>query len=133
GREAYQETELVEEGIDHYKKLKGLVSLSEVAQYKLDMKKAQKASKDDFFIQQRSKGPGEGSGVTPEVPDVLTLNHINERVVEDISSDDDEVTEKADEDVEKVDIVSDNSEGVKIADVGKDTNAQVAEEQPAGH
>ncbi|GJX89462.1 hypothetical protein Tco_0341476 [Tanacetum coccineum] len=133
GREAYQETELVEEGIDHSKKLKGLVSLSEVAQYKLDMKKAQKASKDDFFIQQRSKGPGEGSGVTPEVPDVLTLNHINERVVEDISSDDDEVTEKADEDVEKVDTVSDNSEGVKIADVGKDTNAQVAEEQPVGH
>ncbi|GJX95489.1 hypothetical protein Tco_0351287 [Tanacetum coccineum] len=147
GKEAYRETKVVEEGIDHTKKLKGLVSLSEAAQYKLDIKKAQKSRKDSFFIQQRSKGPSEGSSVTLEVTDVQTLNCINEGVgmtsevpdkpsdessssssnselvVEDISSDDDEFTEKANEDVEKVDTVSENSEGVKIADVEKDTNA----------
>ncbi|GKA15607.1 hypothetical protein Tco_0695354 [Tanacetum coccineum] len=101
------------------------------------------------------EGPGEGSSVTLEVPDVQTFKSTNKGVgmslevldepsnesssssfdselaIEDISSDD-EVTEKADEDVEKVDTVFDKSDGVKIADVEKDSDAQVAEEQPVG-
>ncbi|GJW26342.1 hypothetical protein Tco_0040153 [Tanacetum coccineum] len=109
GKESYQATEVVEEGIYHSKKLIGLVILFEATKYKMDMKKAQKASKYDFFIQQRSKGP-----------------------VKEIFSDVDEVTEKADEDVEKVDTVSEKSEGAKIGDVEKDSDAQVTEEQPAG-
>ncbi|GKD66482.1 hypothetical protein Tco_1308590 [Tanacetum coccineum] len=67
-----------EEGVDHLKKLKGLETLSEAAQFKLNMKKARKASRRDFFIQQRPRGSGEGSGVTPEVPNELTLKSSNE-------------------------------------------------------
>ncbi|GJW67769.1 hypothetical protein Tco_0122193 [Tanacetum coccineum] len=86
----------------------------------LDMKKAQKASKEDFYIQQRSKDSSEGYGITLKVPDELVhkssnegakvnpevLNESNssssssssysEVAVEDISSDEDEVTKKAD-------------------------------------
>nr|GEY05312.1 hypothetical protein [Tanacetum cinerariifolium] len=120
-------------------KLKGLETLSAAAQLKLDMKKAQKTSKDDFNIQQRSKGLGEGSGITLEVPDKLVHKSSNEGAgvnlevpdesnsssssssfdskvaVEDISSDEDEVTEKA--------------ENAKTIDAKKHTEDQVADEQ----
>nr|GFC57139.1 hypothetical protein [Tanacetum cinerariifolium] len=43
--------------------------LSKATQFKLDLKEARKASKDDFILQQRPKGLGEGSRVAPEVPD----------------------------------------------------------------
>ncbi|GKD38753.1 hypothetical protein Tco_1258960, partial [Tanacetum coccineum] len=110
-----------EEGVDHSKKLKGLETLSEVVQFKLNMKKARKASKHDFFIQSRPRGSGEGSGVTLEVPNELTLKSSNKGagvtpevldessdhysssssdsdfVVEDVLSDEADVTEKADE------------------------------------
>nr|GEU96055.1 hypothetical protein [Tanacetum cinerariifolium] len=36
---------------------------------KKQMSQARKASKDDFILQQRTKGPSEGSGITPEVLD----------------------------------------------------------------
>ncbi|GJV66719.1 hypothetical protein Tco_1482228 [Tanacetum coccineum] len=94
-------------------KMKRLVTPSEAARYKSDMKKALNASKDDFIIQFRPKGPGEGSGiaqevfgeprlkglneearVTPEVPDGLgddSSSSSSEIVIEDISSDDDKV------------------------------------------
>ncbi|GJS46798.1 hypothetical protein Tco_0596919 [Tanacetum coccineum] len=138
GKEAYRETEVVEEGIDHTKKLQGLVSLSEAAQYKLEMKKTQKAKKDDFFIQQQSKGPGKGSGVTLEVPDVQTLNRTNKGAgmssevpdepsdasnssssdskiaVEYISSDDDEVTMKPDEVTENTNEVTEKDDEVIV-------------------
>nr|GFC63558.1 hypothetical protein [Tanacetum cinerariifolium] len=39
-----------EEGVDHSKKLKGLETLSEEAQFKLNMKKAKKLSRHEFFI-----------------------------------------------------------------------------------
>nr|GEZ67967.1 hypothetical protein [Tanacetum cinerariifolium] len=80
-----------EERVDHSKKLKGLETLSEAAQLKLDMKKTHKASKDDFFIQQHFKGLGEISVVTLEFKSDLEI------AVEDIYSDDDEVTEKPNE------------------------------------
>nr|GEY72328.1 hypothetical protein [Tanacetum cinerariifolium] len=78
------------------------------------------ASRHDFFIQQRPRGSGKGSGVTLEVPDELTLKSSNEGAsvtlevldepidhssssssdleftVEDISSDEADITEKAD-------------------------------------
>ncbi|GJR73643.1 hypothetical protein Tco_0086008 [Tanacetum coccineum] len=50
-------------------KLKGIEILSEAAQYESDMKKAAKASKRAYRLQQQSKGSSEGSGVIPEVPD----------------------------------------------------------------
>ncbi|GKE52544.1 hypothetical protein Tco_1487700, partial [Tanacetum coccineum] len=130
-----------EEEVDQSKKLKGLETLSEASQFKLNMKKAKKASRHAFIIQQRPRGSCEGSGVTPEVPDELTLKSSNEGVgvipevldelsdyssssnsdsefaIKDISSDEDEVTEKADD--------------VKKADVEKDTDEQVAKEQIA--
>ncbi|GJY52230.1 hypothetical protein Tco_0443077 [Tanacetum coccineum] len=108
-----------EERLDHSMKLKGLETLFEVAQLKLDIKKARKASKDDFFIQQRSKGSSEGSGVPDEPEDSSNNSSISsfdfEFAVEDISSDEAEVTEKAD--------------NTKIADAEKDTTDQVADEQ----
>ncbi|GKF90446.1 hypothetical protein Tco_0274147, partial [Tanacetum coccineum] len=82
--------------------------------------KAQKASKYDFCIQPHSKGSGKGSVITLEVPDELVHRSSNkgagmnlevpdesdssssssssdsEVVVEDISSDEDEVTKKTD-------------------------------------
>ncbi|GKB42622.1 hypothetical protein Tco_0887564 [Tanacetum coccineum] len=109
-----------EEGVDHTKKLKGLETLSEAAQF---------------------KGSGEGSGITLKVPDELNLKSSNEGAgvtlevpdepsddssslcsnsefaVKDILSDEDEVIEKADD--------------VKKVDVEKDTDEQVAEEQVA--
>ncbi|GJY50319.1 hypothetical protein Tco_0441166 [Tanacetum coccineum] len=122
-------------------KLKGLEILTAAAQLKLDMKKAQKARKDDFYIQQRSKGSGEGSGITPAVLGDLVHKSSNEGAgvipevpyesnssssssssdsevaVEDISSDEDEVTKKAN--------------NAKTADAEKDIEDQVAIEQVA--
>ncbi|GKA24464.1 hypothetical protein Tco_0710497 [Tanacetum coccineum] len=93
--------------------MKGPATPSEAARYKSDMKRALITSKNDFIIQFRPKGPGEGSGialevfdephlkgsneearVTPEVPDGPTddsSSSSSEFSVEDISSDDDEV------------------------------------------
>ncbi|GJS91325.1 hypothetical protein Tco_0773961 [Tanacetum coccineum] len=75
-RETHGESD--EKNLDHSSKLKGNETLSATAQFKLDMKKARKASKDDFFIQQHPKGLGEGSGVTLEVPDGLSRKGPNE-------------------------------------------------------
>ncbi|GJR82256.1 hypothetical protein Tco_0153041 [Tanacetum coccineum] len=76
GGEARKQSD--EEGVDNSKKLKGIEMLSEAAQFKSNMKKALKASKDDFFIQYRPKCSGEGSGVTPEVPVELPQKGSNE-------------------------------------------------------
>ncbi|GJX86753.1 hypothetical protein Tco_0337527 [Tanacetum coccineum] len=62
-----------EEEVDRSMNLKGIEILSDAAQFELDLKKARKASKDDFFLQQCPKGSGEGSGVALEVPDGLNL------------------------------------------------------------
>ncbi|GKG14969.1 hypothetical protein Tco_0354569, partial [Tanacetum coccineum] len=102
GREAYQRTKEEEVRFDHSKKMKGLETLSVAAQFKLDMKKAQKASKVNFIILQHPKGSSEESGVTPEVPDepsdASSSSSSDLKIAfKDISSDDDEVTEKHDE------------------------------------
>ncbi|GJT90270.1 hypothetical protein Tco_1079115 [Tanacetum coccineum] len=47
-----------EEDLDHSKKLKGIETLFKDAQFMINMKKARKASKDDFILQQRSKRSG---------------------------------------------------------------------------
>ncbi|GKG44275.1 hypothetical protein Tco_0485713, partial [Tanacetum coccineum] len=41
------------------------------------MKKAHKASKNDFFIQQQAKGLSEGSGAIPEVSEELSFKSLN--------------------------------------------------------
>ncbi|GJX61392.1 hypothetical protein Tco_0294292 [Tanacetum coccineum] len=51
-----------EEALDHSKKLKGVETISTIAQYLLGMKIATKESKNDYILQQRPKGSGEGSG-----------------------------------------------------------------------
>ncbi|GKA73474.1 hypothetical protein Tco_0779776, partial [Tanacetum coccineum] len=70
GRQVQRDSTKV--NLDQSSKLKGLETLSEAAQFKLDMKKAIKASKDDFIFQQRPRGSSEGSGVTLEVPGGLS-------------------------------------------------------------
>ncbi|GJV90262.1 hypothetical protein Tco_1538075 [Tanacetum coccineum] len=141
GEKAHQESKVEEERIDNSEKLKGLETLYVAAQLKLDIKKALKASKDDFYIQKRSKGSSEGSDITPEFHDELVYKSSNkgarvnlevldesdsnssssssdsEVTVEDISSDEDEVTEKDD--------------NAKTADAKKDIKVQVADEQVA--
>ncbi|GJR19803.1 hypothetical protein Tco_0968330 [Tanacetum coccineum] len=115
-RKTDQAFEVIQEGLDHSKKLKGLFTPSEAAQHNSDMKKAQKASKNDFFIQQRTKGPSEGSSAIPKVFGEQAFKSLNEDArillevpdesrsstseselaVEDISGDDEEVSQKAD-------------------------------------
>ncbi|GJS26612.1 hypothetical protein Tco_0487232 [Tanacetum coccineum] len=131
----YEETKEDEEPL-----LKGLETLSKAAQFQLHMRRAIKATRHDFFIQQRPRGPGKGSGVTLEVPDELVFKSSNEGAgvtpevpdepsdyssssssnselgVKEISSDEAEVTEKAN--------------NAKIVDAKKDTEDQVAEKQP---
>ncbi|GKC59318.1 ribonuclease H-like domain-containing protein [Tanacetum coccineum] len=51
-----EEKDSDEENLDHSKKLKGIETLSAIAQFMIDMKKSRKASKDDFILQQRHKG-----------------------------------------------------------------------------
>ncbi|GJT76446.1 hypothetical protein Tco_1043171 [Tanacetum coccineum] len=137
GVEARRESD--EEGVEHSKKLKGIEMLFEAAQFKLDLKKARRASKNVFIFQQHPRCSGEGSGVIPEVPDELTLKSSNEgadvnpevpdepsdssssssydfeEAVKDISSDEADDTKKAND--------------VKKADIEKDIEEQVAEEQ----
>ncbi|GJX39574.1 hypothetical protein Tco_0252877 [Tanacetum coccineum] len=50
-------------------KLKGVENVSSTAQFLLDMKKARKVSKDDYIIQQRPKGLGEGSNIVLDTHD----------------------------------------------------------------
>ncbi|GJY48122.1 hypothetical protein Tco_0438078 [Tanacetum coccineum] len=167
GSKSYRESIADEQRVDHPMKLKGLETLSIDAQIKLDMKKAQKASKDDFYIQQRSKGSGERSGITLEVPDELVHKSSNEgagvnpevpdkskssssssssdseAAVEDILSNDDEVTKKVNEVTEKDDEVTKKAEKadevtkkaekadeVKKADVEKITDEQMDRVEP---
>ncbi|GJR78982.1 hypothetical protein Tco_0149767 [Tanacetum coccineum] len=55
--------------LDHSKKLKGVETISDVARYLIDMKTVTKESKNDYILQRRPKGQGEGFGVIPEDPD----------------------------------------------------------------
>nr|GEU57719.1 hypothetical protein [Tanacetum cinerariifolium] len=64
--EAHRESD--EEDLDHLMKWKRIEMLYAAAPFKLDMKKA---SKYDFILQPRPKGPGKGSGIAPEFPDGL--------------------------------------------------------------
>ncbi|GJR44891.1 hypothetical protein Tco_1312994 [Tanacetum coccineum] len=113
----------------------------EIAVERLNMRRARKASRHDFFIQQCPRGSSEGYGVTLEVPDELVFKSLNvgagvtlevpdnpsdyssssssasEFGVEEISSDEAEVIEK--------------NNNAKIIDAKKDTKYQVAEEQGA--
>ncbi|GKC53631.1 hypothetical protein Tco_1076376 [Tanacetum coccineum] len=75
--------------------LKGLETIFEAAQFKLDMKKAIKASKDDFIFQQRPRG----SGVTPTVLDEPSGNSsssssYSDDEIKDIYSDEDDKAAK---------------------------------------
>ncbi|GJR22471.1 hypothetical protein Tco_0970998 [Tanacetum coccineum] len=49
--------------LDHSKKLKGVETISDVARYLIDMKTVTKESKNDYILQRRPKGQGEGFGV----------------------------------------------------------------------
>ncbi|GJR27978.1 hypothetical protein Tco_1104210 [Tanacetum coccineum] len=158
-KEADQRTVDEEERVDYSKKLKGLETLYAAAQFKLDMTKAKKAKKNDFFIQQCSKGSGKGSGVTPEVPDVHTVKCINEGAgmtlqvldepsdassssssdsdiaLEDICSDDDEVIEKPDEVTENTNEVTKKDDEVivkpRVVTENADNVTMADEVQPA--
>ncbi|GJV05361.1 hypothetical protein Tco_1338930, partial [Tanacetum coccineum] len=72
----------------------------ETAEFLLEMKKARKASKEDFILKQQSKGPGEGSGMALEVPDgpsgssSSSSSEFFDDEMKDISSDDESTTEE---------------------------------------
>ncbi|GJU03378.1 hypothetical protein Tco_1113716 [Tanacetum coccineum] len=102
GREVRNESD--DEGLDHSKKLKRLETLSEAAQFQLNIKKALKASKDDLYIQHL---PQRGSEVPNEPNDYSSSSSSDlEFTVEDISSGEAEVTKKDDE-VKKVEAEKD--------------------------
>ncbi|GKE50282.1 hypothetical protein Tco_1481540, partial [Tanacetum coccineum] len=107
GREAHRESK--EERVDHSKELKGLETLSKPAQFQLHIMRERKASRHDFFIQQHPRGSDERSDYS------RSSSSDSEFVVEEISSDEAEVTEKAN--------------NLKIIDAKKDTEDQVAEAQ----
>nr|GEU83454.1 ribonuclease H-like domain-containing protein [Tanacetum cinerariifolium] len=67
-----------EKEVDHLIKLKGTEMLPASVQFKLDLKKARKASKEGFILQQRPKSSCEGSSVTLEFPDGLSIKSSNE-------------------------------------------------------
>nr|GEW10156.1 hypothetical protein [Tanacetum cinerariifolium] len=89
GREAYMESD--EENLDHSSKMKGIEILSVAAQFKLNMKKVRKASKDDFILQQRPKGSGFGVTLAvldkPRGSSSSSSSESNDKI-KDISSDD---------------------------------------------
>ncbi|GKB95940.1 hypothetical protein Tco_0982077, partial [Tanacetum coccineum] len=137
-RKVHQES--IEDALDHSKKLKGVERMYETAKFLAQLKQAEKARKQDFILQQRPRGSGEGSGVTPEVPDGLNKKGPNEgssvtpvvpdepsdsssnlsldfkEAVEDKSSDKAGDTEKVD-DEKKAD--NEKSDDVKKADTEK--------------
>ncbi|GJY74060.1 reverse transcriptase domain-containing protein [Tanacetum coccineum] len=111
GGEGHRESD--EEEFDQLKKLKGLETLSKAIQFKVTSEVT-----DELTLKSSNKG----AGVILEVPDEPSdysnsSSFDSEFAVKDILSDEDEVTEKADD--------------VKKADVKKDTNEQVAEEHVA--
>ncbi|GJT84069.1 hypothetical protein Tco_1058411 [Tanacetum coccineum] len=99
GRQVQRDSTKV--NLDQSSKLKGLETLSEAAQFKLDMKKAIKASKDDFIFQQRPRVLDEPSGNSSS----SSLESNDE--IKDIYNDEDDKTTKE-----------------------KDENKQVADNQP---
>ncbi|GKA63145.1 hypothetical protein Tco_0762751 [Tanacetum coccineum] len=65
GRQVYQESD--KEALNYSKKLKRVERMLEAAEFLLQLRKAKKASKQEFILQQQLRGSG--SGVTPAVPD----------------------------------------------------------------
>ncbi|GKG43191.1 hypothetical protein Tco_0479875, partial [Tanacetum coccineum] len=100
--------ELDEGTLDHLKKMKGIETLSNDAQFMLDMKKARGASKDDFILQQHPKGPDEGSGMIPEAPDVPSgssgSSSSKSKDEEGFVSIDDEATQEKADDEKAIDV-----------------------------
>ncbi|GKA09315.1 hypothetical protein Tco_0688646, partial [Tanacetum coccineum] len=120
-------------------------------QFKLDLKKARKANKEDFILQQRPKGSGEGSSVASEVPDWLNLKCLNEGFgvtlavpdessgsssssileykIKEISSDDkgDEVDDNEKADVENAE--TDKAEEEHVEDQGGNEQAEDEQDQ----
>ncbi|GJT02763.1 hypothetical protein Tco_0823932 [Tanacetum coccineum] len=93
----------------------------------VDMKTSTKASKDNFILKQRTKGPGEGSGVILEVPDGLSdssdSSSSKSKDEERFLSTDDEANQaKFDDERTKI------NDSEKAKDV-KDVDDQAGEEQ----
>ncbi|GKG45862.1 hypothetical protein Tco_0498308, partial [Tanacetum coccineum] len=104
----------------------------------VDMKTTTKASKDDFILQQRSKGLCEGSGVILEVPDRPSdrSNSSSSKSKDEegfLSTNDEASQEKSEDERTKVDD-SKKAEDVKDADEQarkeQDMDEQVGIDQP---
>ncbi|GJZ25221.1 hypothetical protein Tco_0562680 [Tanacetum coccineum] len=104
-----------EEALYHFKKLKGIETLSAATQIMLDIKTATKASKLDYRIQQQSKGVSKGSGIILEVSDEP----------KDITSSSSRSHSISDDEVE---YISSNEENK--AEDGNDVEKQAGEEEP---
>nr|GFA82017.1 hypothetical protein [Tanacetum cinerariifolium] len=100
-----------DEGLDHSKKLKGLETLSEIAQFKLNMEKARRVHNEltlevhDVTSKVLDKPSDHSSG----------SNSDSKFIVKDISSDEADIIEKAEE--------------AKKAETEKDTDEQMIDEQ----
>ncbi|GKA80829.1 hypothetical protein Tco_0787521 [Tanacetum coccineum] len=96
-----------EETLDHSTmKLKGVENVSSTAQFLKDMKKARKASKDDYTIQQRPKGPGEGSSIVIDTLDEPSYSSSSSHSGSDndkafLQTDDEELKEQSDDEKTK--------------------------------
>nr|GEU66747.1 hypothetical protein [Tanacetum cinerariifolium] len=129
GREL--QNELDDEGLDHSKKLKGLETLSVGVQFRLNITKALKASKDDFYIQQRpQRGSGKGSGVTLEV----TEKQASEEEQGDVQGGDGQSGD-AQADVHKLEPLIENPEVILINPIEPEVQSMVVisvtQEKPA--
>ncbi|GJU12446.1 hypothetical protein Tco_1134842 [Tanacetum coccineum] len=113
-----------EEALDHFKKLNRVERMTRTSEYLLEMKQARKASKQEFILKQHPKGPGEGSGVAPEVldgPSGSSSSPISESEdeIEDILSDEVDDMEKPN-DSKKVDDEQDAEEQAEDEQAGEE-------------
>nr|GEX35784.1 hypothetical protein [Tanacetum cinerariifolium] len=126
GRHINKESD--EGSMDHSKKLKGVETLSDAAQYLLDIKTATKASKNDFICKPCIKGLAEGFGMIQEVPDGLRGSSSNSNLKSEdeerfLTTDDETSLKKSNDEVIKID------DSKKAKDM-KDADEQAGTEQP---
>ncbi|GKD03777.1 hypothetical protein Tco_1178751, partial [Tanacetum coccineum] len=110
----------------------GVENVSSIAQFLLDMKKARKASKDDYIIQQRPKGLGEGSSIVldahDEPSDSSSSSHSRSNDEEGfLQTNDEELKDQSDD--ERTKTGESEKDGDKKFEDDKDVDEKAGEEQ----
>ncbi|GJZ17345.1 hypothetical protein Tco_0553468 [Tanacetum coccineum] len=91
-----------DEGTHDHLTMKLVANVPSVTQYSLDLTKASKASRNEYILQQRPKGLGEGSSVIPETPDDQSDSSVSSLLGSDdeegfLQTDDEELKDKSDD------------------------------------